>query len=291
MAEPTSSGPTPKHPGDRLASYFENFFRGVIGIATFGASITFTRVASAPVAPAHNYGISPQRVQFLIAISWLFFVLALAFTSFAASALSLYRRQAVEAFGTTYVDTRRKVLWFATGVAALLFSLLVVAFITLSLVVVAYVGAVGWVAIFFTVSFALFGFGVMLWQSPLQWPLWVIAPRRREEDAFEEHMHLQGRGRGEQQQGPTMVTVPKTRASQPQRDQEQRAYGRSTSGDYGGGAGNWRSSGRREGEYDRYSRTSTVISDPYEPGRFGQDGMMVYDTGIREGLVMSRYPG
>lgn len=31
-----------------------------------------------------------------------------------------------------------------------------------------------------------------------------------------------------------------------------------------------------------------VIFDAYEPGRFGQNGL-IYDDVLREGLVMSRY--
>ncbi|KAG7008098.1 phosphoserine aminotransferase [Physcia stellaris] len=180
---PTSPLRTPQTPGDRLASYFENFFRGTIGIATFGASITFSKITDAPPSPRRL----PSRIQYLIAISWLFFVLTLATTSFAASALSLYRPQAVSAFnGDLNGDgvigkgegerLRRRVLWFATLVAGGLFALLVVAFVALGLVVVAFVGAVGWVAVGFTVMFAVAGCGVLVWQSPVRWPpLWMGA--------------------------------------------------------------------------------------------------------------------
>ncbi|KAL8785062.1 MAG: hypothetical protein Q9195_008794 [Heterodermia aff. obscurata] len=304
---PASPSKPTKPPGERLASYFENFFRGVIGIATFGASITFSKIPDAPTAPSSNHGISATRIQYLIAISWLFFVLALACTSITASALSLYRPQAVQAFGNTYGKERRRVLWFATAVAAVLFGLLVVAFVNLGLVVVAYVGVVGWVAVGFTVLFALLGYGVMLWQSPLQWPLWLAAVRRRgEEDGLEKQAAPRRREETMGEEEPAPVSVKRVRVGQRGQGYEEGGYGRSTSGDYAGGGGEYgrSTSGdyagggggvdwgvtRREDKFDRYSRTSTVLSDPYEPGRFGGEGLVLYDTGVREALVMSRYP-
>lgn len=153
MSSPPAA-PPPKHPGDRLANYFENFFRIVVGISSLGASITFSKIVQSPVPPFHHYGFSSRGVQYLIATSWLLFILALATTSFFASALSLWRPQAVAAFGTRNGKERRKVLWFATGVSTLLYGLTIAAFLTLELVVVAYAGPVGWVAVAFTVVLA-----------------------------------------------------------------------------------------------------------------------------------------
>ena len=68
--------PGAKHPGDRLASYFENFFRIVTAVSTLGASITFAKIVQTPVSPFQNYGFSEVEIQYLIATSWLFFVLA-----------------------------------------------------------------------------------------------------------------------------------------------------------------------------------------------------------------------
>lgn len=285
------SEPAAKHPGDRLASYFENFFRTVVGIATLGASITFAKIAQAPVVPFHDYGFSAHGVQYLLAASWLFFVLALAFTSFFASALSLWRPQAVTAFGTENSETRTKVLWLATGVSALLFALAIIAFITLSLVVVAYAGSVGWVAVAFTVVFALLGFGSIIWQSPLEWPRWLVRFWRVEQDALEKQVHMYG-NESRNDVGDTLGSISRRRSrqQQPERKEGSYDYGRSTSGDYAGG--NWRYSRRDDGyDLNRYSRASTVITDVNEPGRFGQGGMMMYDDGVREGLVMSRYTG
>lgn len=159
--------PKPAHPGERLASYFENFFRTVIGIATLGASITFAKIVQAPVAPFDNFGYSKYDIQWFLAISWLLFVLALAFTSAFASLLSLYRPQAVKAFGSKATSERRKVMWYVTLVSILLFGLTIGAFVFASLVVVGYAGAVGWVTIGFCIVFGVGGFGTIIYQSPI----------------------------------------------------------------------------------------------------------------------------
>lgn len=319
MADSKPPEPGAKHPGDRLASYFENFFRIVTAVATLGASITFAKIVQTPVNPFRNYGFSEVEIQYLIASSWLFFVLALGFTSFFASALTLWRPQAVKAFGLTTGSERRKVLWYATAVSAFLFALVVVAFILISLVVVSYTGPVGWVAVVFTVIFGITGFGTIIWQSPLEWPNWLIKFEREEQDALERHigLHVPTRKRGHDDiDDDDLASLPRYGSLQQQQPQQQRRqqqqqlekdesgfghpqqstrkdggydYGRSTSGDYGAGGTTWRSTKRDDGyDLNRYSRASTVISDAHEPGRFGQGGF-IYDDGVREGLVMSRY--
>jgi hypothetical protein len=85
--------PPKKHPGERLASYFDSFFKTIVGVSTFGASVTFTKIISTPVTPWIDYGYSKDTIQNYLAISWLLFILDLAVTSFAASALSLYQPQ------------------------------------------------------------------------------------------------------------------------------------------------------------------------------------------------------
>lgn len=309
MAEAPAKGSAAKHPGERLASYFENFFTTVAAVATLGASITFAKEVQAPVAPFHDYGFSTTDVQYLIAISWLFFVLALAFTSFFASALSLWRPQAVEAFGTQNGSERRKVLWYATAVSAFLFALAVVAFITISLVVVAYAGPVGWIALVFMCIFAVLGFGSIIWQSPLEWPTSLVKFEREEQEAFERHMGLHVPDRKQMHDGidsDSLPTMPRHRSlhrlpqpdekdgyhdyrPQPAKKESGYDYGRSTSGEYAGGGGNWRQIKRDDGyDLNRYSKGSSVVSDAYEPGIFVQGGL-VYDDGVREGLVTSRY--
>ena len=167
-ATATAPAAPPKvHPGERLANYFDNFFKTVVAISTFGSSLTFSKIVQTPVAPWDDYGFSKFSVQYFLANAFLLFVLDLAITSLAASALVLYRPQAVDWFGTNDSRERRVVMWYATVVSAVLFGLLISAFLFVALVVVAYAGPAGWVALAATVFFGALVFGVILWQSPL----------------------------------------------------------------------------------------------------------------------------
>ena len=290
MTTLTAAAPA-KQPGDRLASYFENFFRTVVGVATFGASITFSRIVQTPVAPFHDYGFSTDNIQYLLATSWLLFVVTLAFTSFFASALSLWRPAAVKAFGTQNGRDRTKVLWFASAVSAFLFGLTVASFLTLALVVVAYVGPVGWVAVGFIIFFAVMGFGTIIWRSPLQWPRWLVAREQEHQDRHEAQLErdagagLNADYRDHPSQGPMREPL---RQYRPEGTDRGRDKGRSTSAEYGGTS---RRVSRKDDAYEanRYSKASTIISDPYDPGMYGQREMMMYDDGVREGMVTSRY--
>lgn len=167
MSSPES---TAGHPGERLALYFEKFFTTVVGISTLGASITFSKVVSTPVAPWDDYGISSSAVQSYLSIGFLLFTMDLALTSAAASALSLYRPQAIRFFGTADSHHRRKVMWWASLISAVLLGLLLAAFVFLSIVIAAYAGPVGWAAVVFTSLFALGGFAIIVWQSPIGSP-------------------------------------------------------------------------------------------------------------------------
>ncbi|KAL6712914.1 hypothetical protein ACLMJK_009469 [Lecanora helva] len=292
MTDPSTP---PKPPGERLASYFENFFRTVVGISTLGASITFSKIVQSPIEPFHSFGYSGRQVQYLLAASWLLFVLCLAFTSFIASALSLWRPSAVKAFGTKDGEERDKVLWFASGVTALLLGLLVAAFLTLALVVVAYVGPIGWVAFASFVMFGVLGFGVIIWRSPIEWPKWVARLRRTKRQVLEGGLS-QDREKVDRRYEDDLVRE-RSRRRQDQRHserergmpQEQQDYGRSSSGDYAGGR--WRQIQRDEGyNTNRYSKASTIMTDAYGPELYGQREVMMYDDGVREGLVVGNYP-
>ncbi len=282
--------PATKHPGDRLASYFENFFKTIVGIATVGASITFAKIVQSPVVPFKYYGFSVRAVQYLLATSWLLFVLALAFTSFFASALSLWRPQAVAAFKTASGKERAKVLWFASAVSAMLFGFVVSAFMTLALVVVAYAGPVGWVAVAFTSVFAALGFASIVWQSPLEWPSWLLVLHEEECDAREKD-YQQSSSQGGRRQDDSDLR--RNESMQPRgklpvgRNDVVDGYGRSARDN--NIEDNWCSS-RKDDRYhaNRYSKASTIVSDVHESGRFGQRGMMLYDDGVREGIVIGR---
>ena len=157
-----------KQAGERLSDYFDNFFKTVTAVSTLGASITFSKIVQTPVTPWVDYGISKETIQNNLSLSWLFFVLDLAITSFAASALSLYRLQAVQYFGTSDSRERRIVMWWAALTTTVLLSLLIAAFIFLGLVVAAYSGPIGWFAVAFTAFYGAICLATVIWQSPIR---------------------------------------------------------------------------------------------------------------------------
>ena len=162
------------NPGERLASYFDNFFKTIVAISTLGASLTFTKIAQNPVEPWIDYGIGTDSIQFYLAISWMLFLFSLVITSALASLLSLYRPQAVEAFATRVHKWKKRVMWAATATSLVLIVLVFASFIFLSLVVVAYVGPVGWVTLGATIFFGVLAILGIIWQSPLEWPQWIL---------------------------------------------------------------------------------------------------------------------
>jgi hypothetical protein len=170
------------HPGERLAVYFERFFTTIVSISTLGASLSFSKVVSTPITPWDDHGISSSSVQSYLSISFLLLTMDIALTSAAASALSLYRPQAVRFFGTADSHDRRVVMWWASLVSAVLLGLLLSAFLFLSLVIAAYTGAVGWAAVAFTSLFSLGGLVVIVWQSPIGSPPPEESGGRRGED-------------------------------------------------------------------------------------------------------------
>lgn len=250
----------PPHPGERLASYFENFFRTIVGVSTLGASITFSQVVSSPVAPYQDFGFDQITVRWFLATSWLFFLLALAVTSLFASLLSLYRPQAVEYFGITSGHKRRKVMWYATLASSVLFLLSVLAFVFVSLTVVAYSGPVGWIAFGFCVVFGVFGFGFILYRSPLfeQDDGWHDRRGRGAADPVLAHMKLHGI-RNQKPSSGNWNTMP-SRRSDPYWQKEAATVPKSYPDRY------TRRSTIDPQRFDdkRYSRASTTVSERWD---------------------------
>ncbi|TVY84354.1 hypothetical protein LSUE1_G000894 [Lachnellula suecica] len=131
-----------------------------------GASLTFSKIVQAPAPPIYG-PFSTDTTQTYMGVSWLLFLLDLAFTSFAACALTLWRPQAISYFGTEDSQKRRIVMWYASAVSAVLFGMLIVAFLFLGLVVVSFAGGIGWAAVGFTVLVGCLGMGSIVWQSPI----------------------------------------------------------------------------------------------------------------------------
>jgi hypothetical protein len=158
-----------KHAGERLATFFDNFFKTLLSVSTLGASITFSKIVDAPTLPLYG-PFSAERTQAYMGVSWLLFLLDLAATAFATCAFALYRPQAIAYFGTEDSDKRRIVMWYASAVSALLFGILVIAFLFLGLVVVSYAGRTGWVAVALSAFAGTVGGACIVWQSPIGSP-------------------------------------------------------------------------------------------------------------------------
>ncbi|TVY23983.1 hypothetical protein LHYA1_G008018 [Lachnellula hyalina] len=155
-----------KHPGERLATFFDNFFKTILSVSTLGASITFSKLVDAPTPPLHG-PFSANAAQSYMGVSWLLFLLDLAATAFATCAFTLYRPQAIAYFGTENSDKRRVVMWYASVVSALLFGILVAAFLFLGLVVVSFAGWTGWAAVALSSFAGVLGGVCIVWQSPI----------------------------------------------------------------------------------------------------------------------------
>jgi hypothetical protein len=133
-------------------AYYQGLFTIVIGITTFGGSITFSIILTDPPTP-HFY-FSSAGVRVFVAISWLCYVMALGAACILASFLNFYGAQIQDEWVNE--DGQRKWLWFGFGATSVLGGLLFTAFVFLSLSVMAYVKAVGIIALVFTVLIGFF---------------------------------------------------------------------------------------------------------------------------------------
>ena len=173
-----------RHTGESVATWFNGLFTTVIGISTLGASITFSYVIGTINPPPSTSSSSGSRrlfgiteVQLFLGISWLLFLLALAFASLGSTILTFFKDHWKEDWdGLNGKTSQRSVQMYATFSTGLLGGLLIAAFIFLCLVVTAYSPVIGWLALGFT---ALFGFGILasvVIQAP--WPWQDNTPRQ-----------------------------------------------------------------------------------------------------------------
>lgn len=138
-----------RHEEQAAVKGFENFIAFVIGIAVFGAG-TFNLLVSPPADPADISKPNPpffdlNGVRTLLAVAWLCFILALAIAGYLSSIVSALRQASSN-------DTNWDRRWDRLGIiaGAILQLLIVVAFLFLSLALVAYVSTVGWIAVGFS---------------------------------------------------------------------------------------------------------------------------------------------
>lgn len=176
--------PITKHTGSSVIVFFNGFFTTIIGISTLGTSITFAYILNDNnVPPTDNRPyFDSSLVQLLLAISWLLFLLALAFASLGSSLLTFFKEHWKEDWdGLRGEKSQFSVQMYAVCTTALIGTLTIAAFAILCLVVVAYTSIVGWIALGFT---TFFGFIVLMaiWNNA-PWP-W------RDNTPSERHAHL-----------------------------------------------------------------------------------------------------
>lgn len=105
-----------------------------------------------------------------LAVSWLLFLLALAFSALGSTLLTFFKAHWIRDWdGEHGHRSQREVQLYAVGTSGLLGGLVIAAFVFLCLVVVAYSAVVGWIALAFVGLFGLLILVCVLWQVPWPW--------------------------------------------------------------------------------------------------------------------------
>ncbi|KAE9569424.1 hypothetical protein CGMCC3_g14482 [Colletotrichum fructicola] len=151
--------------GEGSVKEFQMFITIVLTISIFGAS-TFAILAGQMQDPAELWKPSPPpfslaTVRRFLAAAWLCFILTIAIAGYSSSLLTILRQRAERLNDHTWHTH-----WDILGIAAsiLLHILLVLAFLFLSLGLVAYVGTIGWVAVGFSCLAGTFVVGLSIFQ-------------------------------------------------------------------------------------------------------------------------------
>lgn len=163
--------PMTKHSGQSVATFFNGLFQTIIAIGTLGTSVTFSFMLSnnTDLATPEAY-YSPKEVQTLLAVSWLLFLLSLAFASLGSTLLTFFKAHWMRDWdGEHGKRSQVEVQLYAVFASALIGGLVIGAFLVLCLVVVAYTPAVGWIAIGFTGFFGLIMLVAITYQVPWPW--------------------------------------------------------------------------------------------------------------------------
>jgi hypothetical protein len=176
--------PMSKHSGSSVVTFFNGLFQTILAISTLGASITFSYVLSnnndqlsAPFAQPY---FSVHEVQLFLAISWLLFLLALAFASTGSTLLTFFKSHWIEDWdGLHGKRSQLSVQLYAVAASTIMGGLTIGAFALLCLVVVAYSPVVGWIAISFTGFFGLIIMMAILNQVPWPWQVNTPQPMRQ----------------------------------------------------------------------------------------------------------------
>ncbi|KAI1619694.1 hypothetical protein EDD37DRAFT_570851 [Exophiala viscosa] len=164
--------PMTKHRGSSVSNWFNGLFTTIIGVATLGTSITFSYVLSNGTAtpPSTTATFNQQQVQDFLAISWLLFLLTLAFASLGSTLLTFFKKHWIADWDGVKGETSQwTVQMYAVCVSGLLGALTIGAFMLLCLVVVAYSPVVGWVSLFFAIFFGVVILVAVVHQAPWPW--------------------------------------------------------------------------------------------------------------------------
>ncbi|EMD85243.1 hypothetical protein COCC4DRAFT_34801 [Bipolaris maydis ATCC 48331] len=157
LADPSETKAPNNASAAEVMKSFEGFLSFVLSLSIFGAS-TFAVIVS-EIANPSELGANPrftrETVRTLLGISWLLFIAALYLVAVSMSLLAFRREHAKPSS-----DGIGKHAWERLGLVASSFIqlLVIAAFLFLSLVLVAYTPAVGWVAVTFTSIAAAFAF-------------------------------------------------------------------------------------------------------------------------------------
>jgi hypothetical protein len=159
-------------------AWLDSFLPAVIGIATFGGSITFSLV---PATPRASATFAEDEITLFLALTWFFFLLALGYASAASLVLAFHRKEITAYINRpatpngnssssepTSANERLAIIFVARAPISLIIQLLILlAFIFLGLVVVAYSKVVGILAVAFTGLFTLFA--IFMWAAQNGW--------------------------------------------------------------------------------------------------------------------------
>lgn len=157
--------PIRKQSGFAVAAWFKAFFQVVIGLSTLGTSVTFNYVLSDFKNP--NFLWSKPQIQTYLAISWVLFLLSLAFAGLASTLLNFFQGQMVRDWDGQDTRTKRVLQYYALVTFLVVYGLVIAAFVMMGLVVAAYSFAVGWVAVGFAAVFGVGGLSCLILVSPL----------------------------------------------------------------------------------------------------------------------------
>ena len=178
--------PMAKHSGSSVSTFFNGLFTTIIGIATLGASITFSYVLSNNTQPpsSRTPTFNQEQIQQFLAVSWLLFLLALAFASLGSTLLTFFKNHWIADWdGVNGATSQWSVQIYAVFAAGVMGGLTIAAFSLLCLVVVAYSAAVGWIALGFTAFLGVVIIVTVVHQYPFSWRDNTPSPARRHRTA------------------------------------------------------------------------------------------------------------